>query len=83
MASKQVQVKEYTVRAHKRLIHTRTYKFICKQCNQPTVRESYATLRPLYCEICRPSKSKATFLQEKKKPRPVNYLSEDGEGEGQ
>jgi len=83
MPSKQVEVKEYTVRAHKRLIHTRTYKFICKECHQPTVRESYATLRPLYCEICRPSKSKASVRQEKKKPRPMNYVSPDGKGEGE
>ncbi len=82
MTSKQVQVKEYTVRAHKRLIHTRTYKFICKECNEPTVRESYATLRPLYCESCRPRKSKVMPSQERKKPRPVNYVSEDGKGDG-
>ncbi|MBO3464158.1 hypothetical protein G7B40_009875 [Aetokthonos hydrillicola Thurmond2011] len=80
MPSKQVHVKEYTVRAHQRLIHTRTYKFICKQCNQATVRESYATLRPLYCESCRPSKTKPDAPKGKKKPRPVNYVSDDGKG---
>lgn len=83
MPSKHVQVTEYTVKAHTRLIHTRTYKFICKQCNQPTVRESYATLRPLYCEFCRPSKSKAAPPKQKKKPRAMRYVSENGKGEGE
>ena len=75
MPSKYVEVREYTVRAHKRLIHTRTYKFICLECNQPTVRESYATLRPFYCETCRPSKALAAPPKEKKKPRPMTYVS--------
>jgi hypothetical protein len=57
MPSKYVFVKEYTVQAHNRLIHTRTFKFICKQCSAPTVRETFGS-RPLYCEECRPPKSK-------------------------
>ncbi|HEY9653250.1 MAG TPA: hypothetical protein V6C95_21505 [Coleofasciculaceae cyanobacterium] len=57
MPSKYVFVREYTVRAHNRLIHTRTFKFICKQCSLPTVRETYGS-RPLYCEQCRPPKPK-------------------------
>ena len=57
MPSKYVFVREYTVQAHNRLIHTRTFKFICKQCSSPTVRETYGS-RPLYCEECRPPKSK-------------------------
>ncbi|MDJ0718378.1 MAG: hypothetical protein QNJ54_29820 [Prochloraceae cyanobacterium] len=57
MSSKYVQVKEYTVRAHHRLIHTRIYKFICKGCKQPTSRETFGG-KPLYCDICRPTKPK-------------------------
>ena len=57
MASKYVFVREYTVQAHNRLIHTRTFKFICKQCSAPTVRETFGS-RPLYCEQCRPPKPK-------------------------
>ena len=57
MPSKYVFVREYNVRAHNRLIHTRTFKFICKQCSLPTVRETYGS-RPLYCEQCRPPKPK-------------------------
>ncbi len=58
MPSKYVHVREYTVRAHHRLIHTRIYKFICKQCKQPTVRETFGG-KPLYCEVCRPPKKSA------------------------
>ena len=75
MSSKYIEVREYTVRAHKRRIHIRTYKFICLECNQPTVRESYATRGPLYCETCRPNKALTTPPKEKKKPRPTTYVS--------
>ena len=70
MPSKYVFVKEYTVQAHNRLIHTRTFKFICKQCSSPTVRETYGS-RPLYCEQCRPPKPKtikATTNPKKSQP---------------
>ncbi len=70
MPSKYVFVKEYTVQAHNRLIHTRTFKFICKQCSAPTVRETYGS-RPLYCEQCRPPKPKtikATTNPKKSQP---------------
>ncbi|OWY65259.1 hypothetical protein B7486_42995 [cyanobacterium TDX16] len=72
MPSKKVFVREYTVRAHNRTIHTRLYKFICQQCNPPTERETYGS-RPLYCEICRPPLSRAVEdpKYKKKKPRPV------------
>ena len=72
MPSKKVFVREYTVRAHERTIHTRLYKFICQQCSQPTERESYGP-RPLYCEVCRPSMSRIVEdpKYKKKKPRPV------------
>jgi hypothetical protein len=75
MASKYVEVQEYTVRAHKRLIHTRKFKFICKKCDRPTVRETYGP-RPLYCLDCRPPKpSKPTATRVKPnnaKPRPLS-----------
>lgn len=71
MPSKKVFVREYTVRAHERVIHTRLYKFICASCSQPTERESYGP-RPLYCEVCRPPVSSIdTSKHKKKKPRPV------------
>ena len=72
MPSKKVFVREYTVRAHERTIHTRLYKFICQQCSQPTERESYGP-RPLYCETCRPPMSRMVEdpKNKKKKPRPV------------
>lgn len=71
MPSKRIHVREYTVRAHERVIHTRLYKFICQQCTQPTQRESFGP-RPLYCEVCRPPVSRETEpVGKKKKPRPV------------
>jgi hypothetical protein len=69
MPSKTVKVREYTVRAHERIIKTRLYKFICAQCDQRTTRESYGP-RPKYCETCRPPVS-TTDTRKKKKPRPV------------
>ncbi|MUL39572.1 hypothetical protein [Gloeocapsopsis dulcis] len=69
MPSKQVHVREYTVRAHERVIHTRVYKFICKKCNKDVERETYGP-RPLYCDRCRPSMTR-TEIAKKKKPRPV------------
>jgi hypothetical protein len=70
MAKKKVKVCEYTVRAHVRVIRSRVYMFICKQCNKDTERESYGP-RPLYCERCRPPASKTNAAYKKKKPRPV------------
>jgi hypothetical protein len=77
MASKYIQVREYTVRAHKRLIHTRVFKFVCKECGQPTTRETFGP-RPLYCDRCRPPQPpKKSMLQPKKaKPRPMSYQSD-------
>jgi len=78
MASKYINVREYTVRAHKREIHTRVFHFVCKQCNEPTQRETYGP-RPLYCERCRPaqpSKLKKSQQQVRKgKPKPMTYKS--------
>jgi hypothetical protein len=71
MASKYVFVREYTVQAHSRLIHARIFKFICKQCSAPTVRETFGS-RPLYCEQCRPPKPKtikATTNPKKSQPK--------------
>jgi hypothetical protein len=70
MPSKRIHVREYTVRAHERVIHTRIYKFICASCQQPTQRESFGP-RPLYCETCRPPHSRTEPVGRKKKPRPV------------
>jgi DNA replicative helicase MCM subunit Mcm2 (Cdc46/Mcm family) len=75
MASKLIDVREYTVRAHKREIHTRVFNFVCKQCDQPTKRETYGT-RPLYCEQCRPPQAPKTSPSVRKaKPRPMTYKS--------
>lgn len=70
MPSKRVNVREYTVRAHERVIYSRWYNFICKQCNKPTERQSYGP-RPLYCEVCRPPVSRRDAAVKKKKPTPV------------
>ena len=71
MPSKRIHVREYTVRAHERIIHTRLYKFICASCHGATERESYGP-RPLYCEVCRPPEAKQVEpVGKKKKPRPV------------
>ncbi|WP_088241914.1 hypothetical protein [Calothrix rhizosoleniae] len=77
MASKYVNVREYTVRAHKRLIRTRVFNFVCKQCNQSTKRETYGP-RPLYCERCRPPQAsrKSIMRSQKAKPRAMVYNSE-------
>ncbi|OKH12936.1 hypothetical protein FACHB389_36265 [Nostoc calcicola FACHB-389] len=79
MASKEIQVREYTVRAHKRTIHTRTFNFVCKQCEEMTSRETYDP-RPLYCETCRPpqapKKSAAAAPLKKAKPRAKVYKSD-------
>ncbi|BAZ50038.1 hypothetical protein NIES4103_26520 [Nostoc sp. NIES-4103] len=79
MPSKIIDVREYTVRAHKREIHTRIFNFVCKQCEQPTSRETYGP-RPLYCEQCRapqPPKKSVVPLK-KRKPRAMTYDSGKG-----
>ncbi|MBW4565970.1 MAG: hypothetical protein KME32_33815 [Mojavia pulchra JT2-VF2] len=78
MPSKVIDVKEYTVRAHKREIHTRVFNFICKQCEQSAQRETFGP-RPLYCEKCRaPQPPKKSKVSRKKKalPRPMTYKSD-------
>ena len=75
MASKHVEVREYTVRAHKRQIHTRIFRFVCKNCDQVSERETYG-LGPKYCENCRPPKPISSKARLKKgKPRPHFYSS--------
>ncbi|WP_100903347.1 hypothetical protein [Nostoc flagelliforme] len=76
MPSKTIDVREYTVRAHKREIHTRVFNFICKQCEQPTQRETFG-VRPLYCEQCRPPQApkKSVVPLKKRKPRAMTYKS--------
>ncbi|MFN6475376.1 hypothetical protein [Nostoc sp. DedQUE07] len=51
--SKTIDVREYTVRAHKRTIHSRVFNFICLKCSQTTTRETFGC-RPSYCEKCSP-----------------------------
>ncbi|MEO0685582.1 MAG: hypothetical protein AAFY76_11205 [Cyanobacteria bacterium J06649_11] len=78
MASKTIDVREYTVRAHKREIHTRVFSFVCKECNKPTERETFGP-RPLYCEKCRPPQSsyrKRNSRSSKAKPRAMKYKGE-------
>ncbi|NET02754.1 MAG: hypothetical protein F6K62_13995 [Sphaerospermopsis sp. SIO1G2] len=77
MATKTIHVKEYTVRAHTRQIHTRVFHFVCKKCNEPTTRETFGP-RPLYCESCRPPQPPKKSLQasRKAKPRAMNYKSD-------
>ena len=77
MASKYVDVREYTVRAHKRLIHTRVFNFVCKECNQSTKRETFGP-RPLYCEKCRPPQAsrRSVTRTQKAKPRAMAYKSD-------
>ncbi|MEH2311297.1 MAG: hypothetical protein V7K35_07820 [Nostoc sp.] len=68
MPSKIIEVREYTVRAQKREIHTRFFNFGCKQCEQPTQREAFG-IRPLYCQKCRspqPPKKSVVFLKKRK-----------------
>ncbi|MBW4624028.1 MAG: hypothetical protein KME49_00555 [Brasilonema octagenarum HA4186-MV1] len=76
MASKLVSVREYTVKAHKRTIHTRVFNFLCKECGVPAKRETYGS-RPLYCEQCRPPQppKKSLMKPQKAKPRPMTYKS--------
>ncbi|MBC1214439.1 hypothetical protein GNE08_09410 [Trichormus variabilis ARAD] len=77
MTSKLIDVREYTVRAHKRLIHTRVFNFVCKECNEATKRETFGP-RPLYCERCRPPQAPKKSQQQtrKAKPRPTIYKSD-------
>jgi DNA replicative helicase MCM subunit Mcm2 (Cdc46/Mcm family) len=78
MSSKLIDVREYTVRAHKRLIHSRVFNFVCKQCGKKTKRETFGP-RPLYCERCHPPQAsrKSNSSPTKGKPRPMNYKSDD------
>ena len=50
MASKVVYV-----RAHKRVIHSRTFHYVCAGCQKTTNRETFGA-RPKYCVKCRPPK---------------------------
>ncbi len=77
MATKLINVREYTVRAHQRVIHTRVFNFVCKECNQATKRETFGP-RPLYCESCRPPQppKKSPQPSAKAKPRPMTYQSD-------
>ncbi|MDV3002688.1 MAG: hypothetical protein N5P05_004343 (plasmid) [Chroococcopsis gigantea SAG 12.99] len=58
MPSKKIKVREYTVRAHERIIHTRTFKLVCSFCDAECERETYATACPQYGNKCGGIKSK-------------------------
>jgi len=58
MPSKQVRIREYTVRAHTRAIQTRIFKFICQYCRAAVERETYATCCPKYGNQCNGIESK-------------------------
>ncbi|MDZ8262963.1 hypothetical protein [Nostoc sp. ChiQUE01b] len=74
MPNKIINVKEYTVRAHKREIHTKIFNFICKQCQQPTQRETYVP-RLFYWETCRvPQLPKKSLFEPKKKAKPRSMI---------
>ena len=69
--SKRVYVREYTVRAHERVIYERTYLFVCKACDKNAERVAFGG-RPLYCINCRPPKPVKTQTKpEKMRTRPV------------
>ena len=69
--SKRVHVREYTVRAHERVIYERTYIFVCKGCDESAERVAFGG-RPEYCINCRPPKPVKTETKPVKKlPRPV------------
>ncbi len=67
MASKKIQVKEYTVRAHEREIYTRIFKFVCSFCNEACERETYATSCPKYGDHCKGNKKKCKRFKKEQK----------------
>ena len=71
MPSKKIQVKEYTVRAHEREIHTRRFKFLCSFCHEPCSRETYATTCPKYGNQCGGVKQKCPRFDSKNSSSPT------------
>ncbi|MEO0686166.1 MAG: hypothetical protein AAFY76_14305 [Cyanobacteria bacterium J06649_11] len=63
MPSKKIHVREYNVKAHDRIIHTRIYNFICQYCREISERETYATGCPKYGEKCNGVASKCLRCQ--------------------
>lgn len=53
-----MESKEVYVKAHVRIIRQKVYRFVCKDCNQVSERICFPS-QPLYCERCRPPKTKA------------------------
>ncbi|NJL09877.1 MAG: hypothetical protein HC908_05875 [Calothrix sp. SM1_7_51] len=51
--------KEIFIKAHVRIIRQRSYRFVCKQCNQVSERICFPS-QPLYCDRCRPPKPKSS-----------------------
>jgi hypothetical protein len=54
--------KEIFVKAHVRIIRQKSYRFVCKLCNQVSERICFPS-QPLYCERCRPPKSTGTKVE--------------------
>jgi hypothetical protein len=67
MSSKKVHVKQYTVKAHTRVIHTRVYKFLCSYCLNEVERETYATCCPKYGNKCQGVASKCNRIESTKR----------------
>ena len=68
MPSKKVHVREYTVRAHDRTIHTRVYKLVCSFCLSECERETYATACPKYGNQCGGVVKKCKRFAQEQKP---------------
>lgn len=66
MKKKKVKVKEYTVRAHVRVIHTRKYQLICQFCHEEAERETFATNCPKYGNKCNGIEKKCKRFAKKK-----------------
>ncbi|WP_071819378.1 hypothetical protein [Gloeothece citriformis] len=65
MPSKKVYVKEYTIKAHYRTIHTRIFQLVCSFCHDACERETYATTCPKYGNQCNGVASKCLRLKKK------------------
>lgn len=79
METRIVKVREYTVKAHKRTISLKTFRFVCKQCDKMSERKSFGG-RPVFCESCAmpPRQHLDTKSKKKKKPRPKAYVGGSG-----
>ncbi|HCF28610.1 MAG TPA: hypothetical protein DEV81_15725 [Cyanobacteria bacterium UBA11049] len=76
-----METKEVFVQAHVRVIRQRVYRFVCKDCNQVVERICYPS-QPLFCDRCRPPKSKTQkpspkVIKSKKKSRAKQTVSQN------